>query len=85
MGKGCIIGKPKIGDVCHNVIRALRLMATESGFCEVIHKTFTILIIFRYQIFMVTRWQIEGDDPGTLKRMRRADGEEVVHFTDRIG
>ena len=54
MCKRCIVRKSEIGDVCHNVISTLWLLATESGFCQVLHEKLAIFIILRDQRFMVT-------------------------------
>src|SRR5438067_11974424 len=66
---------PKLGDVHHYVVRALRLAVLESGFIEIPEERCSFLSVQSLQIYVIAVRKLERGYRSFLQRCRRSHGK----------
>src|SRR5439155_11337671 len=81
-GQGGVIVEAKSADTCHNVIRAVGCRNVEATILEARDDGVPPLSIVTDELHIEGRGKLERGGDRDLKRVGRADGEEVVHVAD---
>ena len=80
-----VVTKPKLADVGHDVVGALRHPASQPRALERGEQDRALALIHRFQLGVKRLGHRKRRGAGLLQRMRRADGQKIVDLADRSG